>query len=273
MGTGMEILIDTREHGLMPYFTTEPESPWTVQSVPLELGDIQIVCEDKGIRYVFERKTFQDLAASIKDGRYREQKARLLATISPSHITYLLEDVNTRTILCPKSPNQHFFGLSKSAYESFLLHTRYRDGIHIHCAATPEETARYVMALARRIHLHPELFSKDTRGTTPTTYIDTCAIKSCKRSNITPMVCFQLQLGQIPGLSSGIAKIVSQHVQSMRDLVGALAECPTMAERMKWLQAIPSLGKKKAEAICTYLGFTDEHQESIPTTNECPSAS
>jgi ERCC4-type nuclease len=269
----MEIRVDTREHGLTEFFTnnTAPESPWSVRSVPLELGDIQIVDEGKGIRYVFERKTFQDLAASIKDGRYREQKSRLLASFSPSHITYLLEDVNTRTILCPKSTHQCFFGLSKSAFESFLLHTRYRDGIHIHCSATPEETARYVMALAHRLHLHPEMFS-GSKGAN-TAYIDTCAIKSCKRSNITPMVCFQLQLGQIPGLSSGIAKIVSQHISSMRDLTRALSKYPTPVERMKWLQTIPSLGKKKAEAICTYLGFTDDEQESeSASASECPSA-
>ena len=35
---------------------------------------------------IIERKTVEDLAASIKDGRYREQKARLLKHFSKNQI-------------------------------------------------------------------------------------------------------------------------------------------------------------------------------------------
>lgn len=255
------VQIDTREHAFIEKWRSlnvadAAEAAWDVQVVPLELGDIQILYPERDIRFVFERKTFCDLAASIKDGRYREQKARLLANYSPIQITYILEDINTQLIFCPKSPNQRFFGLAKSAFESFLLHSRYRDGVHLHCSAGIEETVRYIMELARRIQAHPEIFSATTNTTASTkSYIDTCAIKSCKRENITPLVCFQLQLGQIPGISSGIARVVSQHVSSMNDLVGRLREFVTVPERLKWLQSIPSLGKKKAESICSYLGL------------------
>jgi len=252
------VQIDNREHAFIEKWRSlnSADAPWEVQIVPLEIGDVQIMYPDRKIKFIFERKTFCDLAASIKDGRYREQKARLLANYSPIEITYILEDINTHLIFCPKSSNQRFFGLSKSAFESFLLHSRYRDGVHIHCSAGIEETVRYIMELSRRIQSHPEIFSANlgTGGGKPN-YIETCAIKSCKRENITPLVCFQLQLGQIPGISSGIAKVVSQHVSSMNELIGTLRNFDTDAERIKWLQTIPSLGKKKAGAICAYLGL------------------
>lgn len=254
------VQIDTREHAFIEKWKSLnlADASWDVQIVPLEIGDIQILYPDRQIRFIFERKTFCDLAASIKDGRYREQKARLLANYSPIQITYLLEDINTHLIFCPKSSSQRFFGLTKSAFESFLLHSRYRDGVHLHCSAGIEETVRYVMELARRIQAHPEIFSSvvgnANRGEQPN-YIETCAIKSCKRENITPLVCFQLQLGQIPGISSGIAKTICQHVSSMNELIGTLRGFETVSERLKWLQTIPSLGKKKAETIYAYLGL------------------
>jgi ERCC4-type nuclease len=47
-----------------------------ITSEQLEIGDIQIIFDDK--LYVYERKTVSDLLSSINDGRYKEQKIRLL---------------------------------------------------------------------------------------------------------------------------------------------------------------------------------------------------
>ena len=43
----------------------------------LEIGDY-IISKDSTIYFIIERKTIQDYANSIRDGRYREQKQRLL---------------------------------------------------------------------------------------------------------------------------------------------------------------------------------------------------
>ena len=63
----------------------------------LEIGDIQFIENDK-IIYILERKTINDLEASIKDGRYKEQKMRLLSNHS-DNIYYIIEgnidDCNT----------------------------------------------------------------------------------------------------------------------------------------------------------------------------------
>lgn len=64
----------------------------------LKLGDYAICYKDiehaiEKILYIFERKTWKDLAASIKDGRYEEQKKRLieLNTIGDIKCFYIIE--------------------------------------------------------------------------------------------------------------------------------------------------------------------------------------
>ena len=62
-----------------------------VEIVSLDLGDIVIQNGDDAI--VIERKTIADLAASIQDGRHREQKARLIDNYPQSRIVFLIEGV------------------------------------------------------------------------------------------------------------------------------------------------------------------------------------
>ena len=45
----------------------------------LDVGDVVLKTDDGGTALVVERKTWADLASSLTDGRYAEQKARLLA--------------------------------------------------------------------------------------------------------------------------------------------------------------------------------------------------
>ena len=68
----LELFIDNRETKLISLLDGIIE----FQVMQLDIGDIQIV-NDKQIVIVLERKTLSDLAQSIKDGRYKEQKARL----------------------------------------------------------------------------------------------------------------------------------------------------------------------------------------------------
>ena len=46
----------------------------------LDVGDVELTAESGTRRVVLERKTWTDLAKSLTDGRYAEQKMRLLAS-------------------------------------------------------------------------------------------------------------------------------------------------------------------------------------------------
>ena len=84
--------LDDREHGLRPLL---PE-PFVTAHLPV--GDIWIGCETeethvKANGLVIERKSAADLEASILDGRYREQRARLLSYTAEkkAHAVYIIE--------------------------------------------------------------------------------------------------------------------------------------------------------------------------------------
>ena len=74
-----ELIVDRRERHLLALF-----GDGGVQAETLELGDV--LCKSC---WIAERKSTQDFARSILDGRWDEQKARLAS--SGLHIFYILE--------------------------------------------------------------------------------------------------------------------------------------------------------------------------------------
>ncbi len=68
----MELVCDNREKHLIPYF---PKYTY-IKTETLTIGDYAIT-KDNQIMYLFERKTWIDLAASLKDGRYESQVNKL----------------------------------------------------------------------------------------------------------------------------------------------------------------------------------------------------
>ena len=65
----IELILDNREHKLIELLPNDTVAP-------LDIGDIQFRRGEETI-LIIERKSVTDLAASICDGRSREQKARL----------------------------------------------------------------------------------------------------------------------------------------------------------------------------------------------------
>src|SRR6056300_1666333 len=91
----MNIEIDYREKYLIELF----EEKWDNKNIEyniktLDIGDIIIKDEGDNVIYIIERKTTDDLACSIMDGRYKEQKQRLLSNYSPDNIIYIVEGDN-----------------------------------------------------------------------------------------------------------------------------------------------------------------------------------
>ena len=83
----IELVIDNRERKLIAELTDNIE--FTTED--LSIGDI-LFREGGETVLIIERKTVQDLKASITDGRAREQKARLLGSgTQVERIMYLIE--------------------------------------------------------------------------------------------------------------------------------------------------------------------------------------
>ena len=82
-----QILIDNRESIIKNYFKDYPN----VEFRNLDIGDIVFKYNGE-ILLLIERKTMGDLLSSIKDGRYKEQKIRIMNSgIEKGRILYLIE--------------------------------------------------------------------------------------------------------------------------------------------------------------------------------------
>ena len=73
----MSLVIDSKEHGLIRALAAGRVAH-EVKSLPV--GDVLCTYEHVGCSWVMERKRADDLANSIKDGRWREQASRLFET-------------------------------------------------------------------------------------------------------------------------------------------------------------------------------------------------
>jgi ERCC4-type nuclease len=126
----MNIIIDTREHALMNIMNNRGIEYLKKQ---MDVGDI---CFSNGDEYVcvLERKTVSDLSSSIVDGRYHEQKTRLLA--SGMTVGYVIEGfVDTK--------DKRVFGA--------ILNTSLRDNIPVLYSKNIDETIDIIQHYASNI--------------------------------------------------------------------------------------------------------------------------
>ncbi len=242
----MEIILDSRENTLNKYILERDLDKYKdlieIKTEQLELGDIHIKYNE--IHLILERKTVNDLMASLKDGRYKEQKQRLLSNIIPSsRITYIIE--NDDIISSKNSKNQNILS-------GIYLHTLYRDNIHIIFTKNISETTTYLLLLATKIIDNPNNFNniiKDDK----TEYIENIKIKSKKIDNIDVNNCYLMQLSQIPNISIVIARNIASKYKTFRELIKALDEKESNEDKIKLLCEIDKIGHNKASKIIEYL--------------------
>jgi ERCC4-type nuclease len=206
----------------------------------LELGDIHVILNNRCI--IFERKSVADLLSSIKDGRYKEQKSRLLSNTLPCDITYIIEgdDINSS-----KNRNQNLLS-------GIYTHTLYRDNIHLIFTKDIEDTVSFILILISKMVDNPEKFEKEDKE-----YIDCVKAKSAKIKNITPDTCYLLQLSQIPTINITIAKNIQKVYPKFKNLIAELENTPTYNERISKLCKINKIGKEKATKIVEFLNYAD----------------
>lgn len=252
----IELTIDSRESALLNSITERDldtyQDKMQIKSQPLELGDITIKYDSNdnidNIFLVFERKTVADLIASIKDGRYKEQKARLFASYQRSQITYIIEGDNA---LASQSYAKNSTNMLLGAY----YHSMFRDNIRIIFVKNISETTTFLLSLAVKILDNPAKFLNPNQEECNTSYSDTLKLKSKKIDNIDPAVCYIMQLSQIPHISNTIAKNIASVYPSMKKLIDSISALDTTEERMKVLCSIDKIGKEKAKNILQYMSL------------------
>lgn len=242
----IQLQLDTRENSLISSIKSRDLDVYTdkisINIQQLDIGDVVIQCEGKS--WIFERKTVNDLIASVKDGRYKEQKHRLLSTCE--NITYIIEGddiISTR--------NERHRTLLSSIY----MYTLYRDNIKLVFTRNVEDTATFLLTMCSKIIDKPDNFlEKNTDDTNKKSYVD--FIKMKKISNITPDICYLMQLSQIPTISTTIAKYIQHIYPNMKSFINAI---DGSKDKITLLCRIEKIGKDKARKILEFLHFNIEN--------------
>ena len=185
----MSIIVTPGEKTIIQEFENA-DIPITIKN--LHVGDIHI--EKDGVPvYIFERKAKGDLDASIKDGRYHEQKERLIKTGLPRRqIVYLIEQMTK-----PRP------GPSHTRLWSSICHSMHRDGFTVFATKNPKETVDYILAMKRAIDKFP-VYSKDAEEPEREQRITL----DIKKRQVTPAEWVEYSLMLIPGVSTNIAKSI-----------------------------------------------------------------
>jgi ERCC4-type nuclease len=237
----MLMIIDYREQQLIKLIKEHSESDdifiindtkiyYKIEN--LGVGDI-IIKESDSILLMIERKTTSDLCSSILDGRFRQQKDRMLESISdPTKILYIIErnkcEMNKKTSIAYKGALQNL--ILKHHYK--LLYT---DSI----LDTLEQLCSIYKKYSTKTFLN-------NVSSTPITLI--------KRSDKINQSLTQLQLSVIPGISFTTAKIITEKYPTMSNLINEYNLLDSIEEKLDMLSKIQlsekrTLGKALSKRI------------------------
>ena len=244
----MELLIDNRE-SIKKYFLEKNLDYVTYHN--LDLGDYIFKYKDEVVA-IIERKTIDDMANSIKDGRYREQKSRLLENYNKTKIIYLIEGDLTKA---NKSVNYN--RVSKSTIYSSLINMYLRDHINVFHTNNETETVEFLDEFCKKIIKQGTTFLHKKNNKEDSLFHN---LKS-KKKHIEPNMVYKLQLSSIPCISSKYADAIIKNYPTMIQLITSLKDMETK-ERIELIKNIKysvneskkrRLGTKVATNLNNYL--------------------
>ena len=210
---GHVLVIDHREQAIKDAIGAYEEFSHAIKWENLVIGDFAIRgSADTSPLLLIERKTIRDLAASIKDGRYRNQKEALMAAAPPLGVFYIIEGAVS---FSPSiSQDTLVDGISYKAIVSAILNTCIRDKINVFLTKDLEETMDLVIAIFGR------LVSLQDQTTPHTTQTHAQAPKRVHDKTS----CYLAQLCQIPGVSMKTAEGIASKYPTMSELCCAIQE-------------------------------------------------
>lgn len=226
----MKLVIDTRERDIIDILKSKNVDFLTES---LDIGDIVFKSDSGDTIFLIERKTINDLKASICDGRSREQKARMLNSgLETNRLMYIIEGVirednDTRVAM--------------STVVSSLINTQLRDNIKTYKTISINETVSYIIKLLDKFEKNISDFFKEKTPITNCEYAST--LNSSKKKNMTPEIWFIKQLSLIPQITEDIASHIVEKYNNVAELLKAYELCES-EERELMLANITYANKK-----------------------------
>jgi crossover junction endonuclease MUS81 len=242
----MKVIIDERETSLYELCLNSEylnKEMFVLEKRVLQLGDILFTSDDEATTFLcIERKSLQDLLASIKDGRYSEQSYRLSNCFpNPHNVVYLLEGMLSTV-------------KDKKVVISCIASLNYFKGFSVHRTVSLAETTMYILCMADKIAKELKKGTKpigdkvvvnqilagessaEQLSTTekPVESTDYCnVVKVSKKANITKENIGQMILMQIPGISSAISIEIMKPFSNFLEFVDRIRSDPEYLSQIK----------------------------------------
>jgi ERCC4-type nuclease len=230
-----ELIVDNRESAVSKSLKALQQKFLVEQ---LSIGDFLIKRNEQPYA-LWERKTYSDLVASLKDSRFREQKHRMMHSTASIH-GYIIEGSY------PKGPIN---GIKPATIDSILLGLTLRDRYTVIYSTGPEHTAELLTKMLVKFNewcsstsVSPEIAHQDAliQGST------------VKKDGLTVETCYLAQLAQIPGISVITARSISQKWPTLNKFLTFL-QSPARETLSELLVNDKRLGVATAKRILTYL--------------------
>ena len=237
----MLITIDCREKKLITECETilnyrQDFSNIKIEVKNLPIGDMIITDKNGHEKIIVERKTMNDLASSIIDGRYKEQSHRLTNCDLQNHnIHYLIE--GTYMNLGPR--------YNKNTIISATTSLSYFKGFSVTRTLNIKETAEWLILFANKLQKEDKepyystcvndnktscqntanIEKKKNDTTSSVDYSEVC--KRVKKENITVDNIGIIMLMQIPNVSQQIAAVVINKFKTIGNVIKTLEKDAT----------------------------------------------
>ena len=262
-----KFIIDNREIYIKKYFNDNTDKFPNIIYKNLDLGDIIIEFNDIPL-IIIERKTIPDLLASIKDGRYREQKTRIKDS-GIKYKIYLIEDDITSQNILSSAQNK----MITSSLLSIIIQE-----INILKTSSLADTINILKTLYKKLicskantilnYILQNNLSSDNVSGVNVSGVNVSISKNVneciniKKKSHDPLQCFKNQLCQIPSISNTISNVIITNYKNMNELLNAFnkMDCKDelkykLLENMSWENngKTRRIGPKKAEQVYNYL--------------------
>jgi ERCC4-type nuclease len=210
------LLVDNRENKcldvLNQLITTKSETKSSskintninIKCENLVYGDFQIQLNGN-ILFLFERKTIDDLLASIKDGRYKNQKANVLASYKHTQYYYIIEG----KVMYNHNPSK----VEDKIIHSAIINTQLRDKISCFYTSNWKETVELLVSICLRVQKDPSDYLIDSKNELNQPIIEKQII-SKKVDSFSH--CWKVQLCQVPDISEKSAESIVQIYPTMK---------------------------------------------------------
>ena len=259
----------------------------------LPLGDMTVSRKDKNGELeellIFERKTLNDLASSIKDGRYSEQSYRLNNVEHHNHnIIYIVEGnvqfwKNRFTNIKPETLYVTMFCLN------------YYKGFSVMNTSGEKETAEYLLRLSNKLNREPNKQPKfsnkilecvmgdggecdgnnvvkekemSPKSGGSKSYVDVRS--KVKKDHITLDNIHEIMLSQIPDVSATTSKAIMSEYNSLTELIENIRKDRNCLNDIKYVMSNGNkkrITKKSIRNVIKYLLKEEENDEPIIKVN------